>query len=113
MACDSVTSRAPRRLENRGYISYCSLSLAMFLRCVRERLRSSDLVGFSITAAVDLLQGWMAPLNGEGATMLLAAQLPLLAWGIQRQGELEIVRPLLSGGRGGGRVGCTESRSRA
>ena len=50
----------------------CSLSLAVVLRYVTERLRSSDLVGFSITAVVDLLQRWIVPLNGEGVAMLLA-----------------------------------------
>ena len=35
----------------------------------------SDLVGFSITAVVDLLQRWDAPLNGEGVATLLEAVL--------------------------------------
>ena len=51
----------------------------MVLRYVTKRLRSSDLVGSSITAVVDLLLRWIAPLNGEGVAMLLAmVQLPLL-----------------------------------
>ena len=44
---------------------------------MRERLRSFDLVGSSITTVVDLLQRWIAPLNGEGVAMLLAVVLDI------------------------------------
>ena len=43
----------------------------MVLGYVTERLQSSDLIGCSITAVVDLLLRWIAPLDGEGVAMLL------------------------------------------
>ena len=80
---------APRRLESppleESYIHLtpapslqnCSLSLVAVLRHVAERLQSSDLVGYSVTAAVGLLQRWDALLNDEGVAMLLSVVLDI------------------------------------